>query len=256
MTTQAFDDLSDVYEAMIDWPKRLANEEPFYRRLFERVGARRVLDAACGTGHHAAMFHRWGLAVEGADISPRMIDRARVTYGEPEGLRWTVRGFDEPATTPRDGNRGGPFDVVICVGNSLALAPDLETVSRAVRSMLAAVRAGGALVVHVLNLWHLPDGPVVWQKCKRASLADGESVIVKGVHRSGSRGFVDLVVISLDDGPTLRTESPTFLGIEAEELKAIAGSAGASEVEIFGGYQDQPYQRDKSVDLILVAIKG
>ena len=64
-----FQDLTDVYEAMIDWPKRLAREEPFYRRWFERCGARSVLDVACGTGHHGAMFHRWGLRVEGADLS-------------------------------------------------------------------------------------------------------------------------------------------------------------------------------------------
>ena len=36
---KVFDDLTDVYEAMIDWPQRLANEGPFYRRCFERVGA-------------------------------------------------------------------------------------------------------------------------------------------------------------------------------------------------------------------------
>ena len=59
MNADLFADLTDVYEAMVDWPKRLANEEPFYRRLFARIGARRVLDAACGTGHHASMFHAW-----------------------------------------------------------------------------------------------------------------------------------------------------------------------------------------------------
>ena len=36
-----FDDLSDVYDAMIQWPKRLAHEEPFYRKLFEENGVRR-----------------------------------------------------------------------------------------------------------------------------------------------------------------------------------------------------------------------
>ena len=55
-----FDDLTDIYEAMIDWPKRLANEGPFYRRWFERVGVQSVVDVACGTGRHAAMFHSWG----------------------------------------------------------------------------------------------------------------------------------------------------------------------------------------------------
>ena len=34
-----FDDgrVADIYDAMIDWPKRLAHEGPFYRRLFQRI---------------------------------------------------------------------------------------------------------------------------------------------------------------------------------------------------------------------------
>src|SRR5512147_2226208 len=130
--SETFDEHAAVYDLLIDWPKRLANEEPFYRRLFERVGARRVLDAACGTGRHAAMFHAWGLRVEGADLSPEMIARARAGSGEPEGLRWTVRGFDQPVERP------GSFDAVVCVGNSLALAPDLQTVHRALAQLFAA----------------------------------------------------------------------------------------------------------------------
>jgi SAM-dependent methyltransferase len=76
MPNGVFTHLTDVYEALIDWPKRLAHEEAFYRRLFERVGARSVADVACGTGHHAAMFHSWGLRVEGSDISLQMIEHA------------------------------------------------------------------------------------------------------------------------------------------------------------------------------------
>ena len=54
MAGEVFGDLADVYEAMIDWPKRLAGEGPFYRRLFGRHGVRSVIDVACGTGRHAA----------------------------------------------------------------------------------------------------------------------------------------------------------------------------------------------------------
>ncbi len=96
MNTNTFNQLTHIYEAMIDWPKRLAAEEPFYRDWFQQVGVKRVVDVACGTGHHAAMFHGWGLDVEGADLSPAMIQQARATFGEPPGLRWAVRGFDEP----------------------------------------------------------------------------------------------------------------------------------------------------------------
>ena len=247
MAGNLFDNLTGVYEAMIDWPKRLANEEPFYRRLFERVGVHRVLDAACGTGHHAAMFHAWPLRVEGADLSQAMIDQARAMFGEPEGLQWTVRGFEEPSPSQL------PFDAVVCVGNSLALAPDRATVRRAVGQMLSAVRPGGVVVLHVLNLWPLVDGPCQWQKCRPATLSQGEVLILKGVHRSGNRGFVDLVLAGISEGKILHAESVPWLGLEAAELQQMATDAGAQRLELFGGYREQPYHREKSQDLILVA---
>ena len=59
---------------------------------------------------------------------------------------------------------------MLCVGNSLALAPDPPAARTAVTCMLAAVRPGGALVLHVLNLWRMADGPCHWQKCVRTDL--------------------------------------------------------------------------------------
>lgn len=249
MSAAQFDDLTDVYEAMIDWPKRLANETPFYRRCCEQVGVRAVLDVACGTGHHAAMFHSWALRVEAADISPRMIERARSNFGEPTGLRWVVRGFDEPTQAVE------PFDLVLCVGNSLALATDLATVERAIEQMLAAVRPGGAVVIQTLNLWRLPDGPCTWQKCRRVALPQGQSLVVKGVHRCGDRGYVELIVTVCSGDVAMRTESVAFLGLQAAELEQVLRRNGVAQVTVFGGYQEQPYEPSKSVDLLIVARK-
>jgi len=249
MAESPFQDLTAVYDLLVDWPKRLAREEPFYRRLFERTGARRVADVACGTGRHAAMFHSWGLSVEGSDVDPNMIERARARFGEPEGLRFVVRGFDEPIRAPE------PFDVALCVGNSLALAPEADTAARAIREMLAAVRDGGAVVVQVLNLWRLPDGPCVWQRSLRATLPGGEVLVVKGVHRSGTRGYVDLLVAPVDAPEQVQSASVPLLGFEASELRRMAAEAGASGIELLGGYRDEPYERPESTDLILVAAK-
>jgi glycine/sarcosine N-methyltransferase len=249
MTTM-FQDLTDVYEAMIDWPKRLANEGPFYRRLFDQHSVHSVVDVACGVGRHAALFHSWNLRVEGADISAPMIDRARTAFGEPAGLRWAVRGFDQPIETAE------PFDAAVCVGNSLPLAPDLATVGRAIEQMLSAVRSGGLVVVHALNLWRLVDGPCVWQKCCRRRLPQGEVLIVKGVHRCGARGYVELIVAKVDgENGAMQTESVPFLGFESVELETIARAAGAAEVQFFGGYQNQPYDRHTDIDLLMLVEK-
>lgn len=243
-----FDDLTDIYDAMVDWPRRLANEEPFYRRIFDQIKAARVVDVACGTGRHAAMFYGWNLSVEGADLSAKMIERARSNFDAADDLRWVVRGFDEPIACD------APYDAAVCVGNSLSLAPDLATVDRALAEMLAAVRPGGVVIIHVMNLWRLPDGPCVWQKCLRANLGQGNVLILKGVHRSCARGFVELIVMSLD-GAILTREAVPFLGLESTELEQMALRAGAASIECYGSYQSQPYDRRESVDLLMVMRK-
>lgn len=242
-------ELSDVFEDLVDWPGRLAGETPFYRRLFEGIGARSLLDVACGTGQHAALLHSWGLRVEAADVSHRMIERARALFGEPEGLSWRVRGYDEPVGSP------APFDVAICVGNSLALAHDTGVAGRAVASMSAAVREGGAVVLHLLNLWRISEGPCLWQKCRRARRPEGDTLLVKGIHRHGSRAFVELLLVPLERPGERRSTHLSLIGIEAEELGEMLRRGGARTVECFGGYGGEPYERERSVDLVAVARK-
>ncbi len=243
--TDAFNDRADVYESMIDWHKRLAHETPFYRAICETTGAHRVLDAACGTGHHARLFRQWGLAVEAADLSPAMLDRARAATGDDDAIRFVQRGYDQPIDS-------APFDLAICVGNSLALAPDESIARAAVANLVGALRPGGVAVFHVLNLWRLPDGPPVWQKCVLADIQGEKNLVIKGVHRCGGRGFVDLLVTKLT-GPTLKSDCPSFLGLEADDLRQWATHAGAESVEVFGGYRHEPYDRAASTDLIVVA---
>ncbi len=236
-----------LYDALIDWPRRLANEEPFYRRLFERHAVHRVLDTACGSGRHAALFHSWGLDVEGADVSPKMIELCRARHGEHDRLRWTVRSFMTAPSTP------AAHDAAICVGHSLALAPDEAAARQALRQMVAALRPGGVGVVQVLNLWRLPDGPLVWQKCARLAMDDGEHLIVKGVHRAGDRGFVNLVDVRLGESNlSPRYETTPFLGLRADELIDTATEAGARAVRCLGDFQESPYHAAQSPDLILV----
>lgn len=243
MSNPGFDSVADIFESSINWPKRLAHETPFFRRLFETHHVQSVLDAACGTGHHAAMFHQWGLHVQGADISPAMIARARTHFGEPPNLRWVVRSYDQPAPET--------FDAVVCVGNSLALANDPASAHAALRHMMAAAQK--CLVVHVLNLWALPDGPAVWQRCVRADLPVGPSLIIKGVHRCGTNGFIEMLVSTLDTPPKLHSQTILLLGFEASAIDYTLRAAGARTVTFYGNHQQQPYDRSTSVDLIAVA---
>ena len=241
-----FDINAEAYDAMIDWPKRLAAETPFYYRLFDRFQARTVLDAACGTGRHAAMFANWGLEVQAADLNPDMIAHCRTTYVQAQNLNWIQRSFCAPADRQ--------FDVVLCTGNSLAVLDDSKQIEQAISAMLQSVRPGGALVVHVVNVFSRPEGPTRWDKSVRMRLSKGDCLITKGIHRCGDWGYVDFLLTHLEGGQSeLSAHSIRFQGFRADPLAAIATRHGAQTIEFLGGYDQQPYNESTSPDLIMIA---
>jgi SAM-dependent methyltransferase len=244
MAGGAFDGLTDVFESSINWEKRLAHEEGFYRNCFAQWDAKTVLDAACGPGRHAGMFHRWGLMVEGADLSPNMIARAKANVPEDKTMRWVVRGYEDHV--------GGEFDAVICVGNSLALARSPDAAQRGVLRMAAAARRG--MVVHVANGWAWPDGPCLWQRCARTP----GRTLVRGVHRCGARGFVELIVLADGESggePTIMGESAALVLLEAGEIEHWMRQGGARSTRVYGGYKGEAYEKGKSVDIVVVGEK-
>ena len=271
--TSIFEQRVDRFDAIVDWPRRLARETPFYHRWFAEVSARRVLDAACGTGHHARMFHEWGLEVEAADVSPAMIAWCRQRYGQPAGLSWVERSFTQSADPT------GQFDAALCVGNSLALADNLQTVHAALAAMFAVLRPGGACIVHVLNIFTLPDGPTQWQKLVRiclpvrarfcepgpsSSLCEPGSpqpqtdhILLKSIRRVGDKAFIDLVDLELtaDRGVKQESQSESLLGLRSDDLAAAARAAGTDDIQFFGNYQQEPFSPASSPDLIMVCRK-
>ena len=142
-----YDDFSSDYDRFVDWPGRLAAELPFIEHQLQAVGARRVLDAACGTGMHALALARRGYAAVGADLSPGMIARARANAAAAGvDVPFEVAGFGE-----LNARVGTGFDALLCLGNSLPhlLAPaGLES---ALADFAACLRPGGLVLIQNRN---------------------------------------------------------------------------------------------------------
>jgi SAM-dependent methyltransferase len=152
-----------MFDVMTDWQARLAGEAPFLRATLAEAGARSVLDAACGSGGHALALAGWGFAASGADPSPVMIELARQkTRAAGLEIPFAVAGFTELAT-----HLPGPFDAVLCLGNSLPHLLTQEELVAGLRGMAAVLRAGGFLVTQNLNY------DLRWRKQPRWFAAQG-----------------------------------------------------------------------------------
>lgn len=242
------------YDKQVDWNKRLANEWPFYERLFRMWGISSLLDCACGTGRHAVLFALNGLRVAGVDIDPAMIAVAR-EHAASAGVeaRFEVAALaDLTRTFPSE-----LFDAVICVGNSLSQLPDLSAVEEAVRNMAAVCRDGGLLVLHVLN-YRAMLGRDVISRPLRVTGEDGNREIHQKIFLPGHPRVKALIVRLIEEGGAWRSEvcMGKLLPVQPADMLRIVANAGFMRAECMGDYTGAQFREDVSQDLILTAARA
>ncbi len=242
-----FDMLAGRYDLLVDWPRRLAGDSHFLEKLFKLHGVQRVADVACGTGHHAAMFHAWGLDVEGSDISGAMVNQCRRLHGAGERLRWVQRSYVEPTASTAS------FDAVVCLGNSLLLAGSLPAAQRAMSEMIHAARPGGIGVIQVLNLAAIECGPVRWQKVMRIEVDGRSRLFIKCLHRSETQAFVDFLEVDASSEPVQwHSRSELLLHISREWLTMTIQQAGGEVESVHGSLGESAFDPARSSDLVVV----
>jgi len=147
--------------------------EPAAQRLVAEVPMRaRVLEIGCGTGVLAReLATKRGARVTAIDLSPRMIDVARVRTSTSLGIEYCVADF--LALSPRG------FDVVI-TANTLHHLPTADAAAR----MGEAVVAGGKVLVADLftarGVTALPYNGLSW--LMRPSRAGGDLAAAWNAH--------------------------------------------------------------------------
>jgi cyclopropane fatty-acyl-phospholipid synthase-like methyltransferase len=127
-------------------------------RLMELLGAdpkdRRVLDVCTGTGTIPIELARSGVLVIGLDQSAEMIEIAEQKLREAEvGDRVSIRGCN---VVGDDDWPEGPFDLILCVGDSVNYF-DADQLRRFVERSSAALSPSGTLYFDINSVYKLRD---------------------------------------------------------------------------------------------------
>jgi SAM-dependent methyltransferase len=251
--TTMFEAFAPFYEIMIDWETRLARESPMFQRIFQSVHAKRVLDAACGPGRHAALFARWGLEVSASDISAAMVDRAAAT-AKAQGA--TV---DLCQASFADVSQAFPvpFDAVICTGNSLSAAGKRATVAAGIAEFYKATRPGGTVVLQVLNYELFSPGESVYAEPLARTALGQNYIFLKVFRRAGTSCDLDIVVLQQGANElwTRTVFKEKLLVLDEAALVEMTEKAGYVRIMLYGGPDMAPFDRKKSEHLIVVARK-
>ena len=243
----SFDDISLAYDNTIDWDSRLKREMPFILSLLENVENPRVLDIACGSGRHSVALASHGAEVVGVDYSRSMIQAAEkhaadanvapeFIVGEMESVKKTVEG---------------PFDLVICLGNSLALTNDINSVKQVVKDIFSLLGDGGSFVAQVLNFEEIHWTGFRTFPSKVGLLSNGEEITFSRLFEHTDYPFSSTLVMSAfrKEGESWISEVSTqkVLNLKHDQMKTILEETGFSSSEIFSNYErgeiDKKYDR-------------
>ena len=247
-----YDQFSLDYDRFVGWPGRLAAELPFIERELQAVNARRVLDAACGTGMHAIALAQRGYETVGTDLSVGMIERARgnaISAGVD--VRLEVAGFGELRARVGTG-----FDALLCLGNSLPHLLTPADLAAALSDFAACLRPGGLLLIQNRNF--------------DAVLERGERWMDTQSHRDGNieRLFLRFYDFESDDALTFnlvtlrrsgtgpwdqQVTSTRLRPLRQEDTTAALAKAGLSDVFCYGDIGGAPFDPDHSLNLVVTA---
>lgn len=245
-----FDEMSLVYDNAIDWEVRLLREMPFLLESIPDVPAPRVLDMACGSGHHATALASYGCRVVGVDVSQSMLDvakeLARMECQTPEFKIGDIEAIGEIVE--------GKFDLVLCLGNSLTLLPSLDAVSNVFKSVSGLLRPESVFVFQVLNFEEMMMNNVTTLPEKTGTLPTGEGVSFKRFfdhHASEGYSILTFTTTKLDSKSTPETTTQQVLHITKEFVLEETKTLGFDHLQVFSDYRESPFDSIRDRNLIV-----
>jgi SAM-dependent methyltransferase len=249
-----YDDFSEDYDRFVNWAGRLAYEMPFIEAsLAQYAPGGTVLDSACGTGMHAIALAQKGYAAAGADLSPKMVERARENAKQAGvAVRFEVAGFGELAITFGQSR----FDALLCLGNSLPHLLSEVDLSRAMGDFAACLRPGGMLILQNRNFDAVVKLRERWMEPQSFREGEREWLFLR-FYDYDEDGLISFNIINLrreGDQPwrqQVMTTRPRPL-LQAETVRLL-GTAGFQDIACYGDMSGAPFNPDSSGNLIVVA---
>jgi glycine/sarcosine N-methyltransferase len=246
---------ADPYERFAPYYDAPTGESPpadprmagFFRRLLADHEVATLLDCSCGTGRFLRLFHSLGLTVEGSDISSAMLTEARKHLGR-EKIEIPLHQVDYRLLPEHFDRR---FDAITCLSSSILHMPDETELERALRSMHAVLNDGGILI--------LTQGTSdrQWREKPRFILAADSAaysrVFVIDYAGAGARYNI-LDVVRGASGAELRSWSICYSRVYLQQdYERVLAACGFEKIRFYGSYEFDPYDREKSRQLIAVA---
>lgn len=234
----SFDDVALAYDDAIDWKARLAREMPF---LISRLGSpkgKHVLDLACGTGRHSVALALEGAEVVGIDNSEVMITRAK-EHAASNGVspKFILGEMAEFQSITAD-----QYDLIICLGNSLALLDNLNVFERVLSSVYNSLIDDGVFIAQTLNFEEIHRTGFRFFPQKGGKMDTGEDVVFSRFYEHTDPPNSSTLVMSAqmkNKGEwTSLVSTQKVLNLNSDLMIHYLAQAGFQETRFYSDYSE------------------
>lgn len=241
---EAFKTSAEYYEILANDEKRLEREGPFLLGNLEKRPGVRVADIACGTGTHALFFAEHGATVTAFDLSGDMIAHAQQRRAHPS-IDYRVgdmRRLD-----------GGPWDLAVCLGNSLSLLRTPEDLDATFAAVFRCLSPGGLFVTQTLN-YEAATCQNPRHRVQRATTGEVEVIAVKSLVPHGDHTLLTLDFFAEQRGEFKSVSESTVLrNWRCADLTDAAERNGFTVEQTAGAFDGTPFNPHQSGDVVLVS---
>lgn len=239
------------YDLFMPWDARIRRERRFFKYVLDANKVSTLLDCFCGTGFHIAMLSEMGYDVEGIDISPDMVARARENL-KAGGLEARVGVGDAKALDIEK-----KYDCVLSMGNSLPHEFGDDNVLKALKSMYDALNEGGICIIHMENFDRLYEDRELFIPSMHRRDDDGTDTFIFAIEYYEKRVVFNILsVIERRGLPKFAVDTVEYYPIKAGRLGALIKEAGFGEIRRYEDFRMSPPGKDGTYDIIMVAKKG
>jgi cyclopropane fatty-acyl-phospholipid synthase-like methyltransferase len=231
--------VNQFWEKMVP-PEAIAADLRFIEKHAGAAPPARLLDVPCGAGRHALGLAARGYLVTGVDLSEDAVSRAAAAAGAAGLPARFVRG------DMRDFAAGGPFDAIICLGNSIGyFGPDGMAAFFA--RLAAAARPDGRLILDshccAESLFPIPD--------EREIAFDGGAYRSRFAYDASTSTLKTEAMLTLD-GKSHRLRYAHFVVTSGALVRALR-DAGFATLGLYGDTDDAPFAPGKPRLLLIAA---
>jgi SAM-dependent methyltransferase len=222
---------------LYDGDNEPGDDHAYYRALADSLKTRTIVDLGCGTGLLTRALVAPGRRVIGVDPSPTMLGYARKQPGA-DAVTW----IEGDAGALGDDVRA---DLVISSGNSIMHVEDLPAT---LKHLAAALRPGGVISFESRNpavrAWEQWTPEVSERETPFGVLREWMEVTAV------EQGRVTFDAYNVFEDGRQEVYTTVLYFRTAEELTDALSGSGFAEIELRGGWHDEPLTRDSRLIVV------